>query len=217
MNSTRVLLASTLAACVGWSQSVGGQPPLTITHELEAAEYRSFGALSWIRLSTDVFLDPMEAESADVRCFYTLEHLNDAQENHVFGGIAAGNMALSSRLEGTYYVVEPVRIHSAPESEGDAATVVGPLPEGWNLPPDQAERLEQMIEMAGLQAVSDWEAEDYRTHAARNAGLPRSLGVVTSDRAFSELRCEPIVNWSGDAETVGHAGVSPALGRRAMP
>lgn len=211
MNSTRVLLASTLAVCVGWPQTVGGQP-LAITHNLEVGEYRSFGALSWIRLSTDVFLNPVEAESADVRCFYGLEHLNEAQKNHAFGRIAAGEMDLSSRLERTYYVVEPVRIPSASESEGNAATVVGPLPDGWNLPSDHVDRLEQVIEMAGLQAVSDWEAADYQTHAADNARLLQSLGVVTSDRAFRDLRCEPIVNWTGETETVGHAGVTTSAG-----
>ena len=214
MNSTRLVLASMLAACVGWPQSVGGQPPLVITHDLEAGEYRSFGALSWIRLSTSVFLDPMESESADVRCFYGLEHLNEDQKNQAFGGIADGEMALSSRFERTYYVVEPVRIHSVPVRAGDPEAVVGTLPEGWNLPTEQASQLEQVIEMAGLQAVSDWEAADYRAHAAGTAESLQSLGVVTSDRAFSDLLCETIVNWTGEAETVGHAGV---LAGRALP
>ena len=221
MNSTRVLLASTLAACVGWPPSVCGQTPpieeVAVTHDLEVGEYRSFGALSWIRLSTDVFFDPVEAESADVRCFYRLDRLNNAQKNRAFRQLAAGEMALSSRLERMYYVVEPVEIHGAPAFEGDAATVVGPLPPSWNIPADQVDRLGQVIDMAGLQAASNWEAADYQAHATRDDELLQSLGVVTSDpRAFPRLSCERIVNWTGEAETVGRAGVSLA-GRRATP
>lgn len=209
MTSTRVLLALALTTFVGSPESAGGQPDIAFTHELEVGEYRSFGALSWIRLSTDVFLNPIEAKSADVRCFYGLDRLNDGQKEHAFGQIVAGDMALSSRLERRYYVVEPVEINGAPSIGGEAATVVGPLPESWDIPADQVARLGQVINMAGRQAASDWSGSDYRAHALHDGELLPSLGVVTSDpRAFSKLSCDQIVNWTGEAETVGHAGVS---------
>ena len=221
ITSTRVLLALAITTCVGSPQSVGGQPPageiereaetadgLAFTHELEVGEYRSFGALSWIRLSTDVFLDPTEAKSADVRCFYGLDRLNDGQKEHAFGRIAAGDMALSSRLETRYYVVEPVEIPSAPSFAGQAATVVGPFPDSWDIPANQVDRLERVIDMAGRQAALNWNETYYREHVLRDGNLLPSLGVVTSDpRAFSDLSCKQIVNWTGARETVGHAGM----------
>lgn len=212
MTSKRVLFALALTTCVGSPQSVGGQPrddQLAFTHELEVGEYRSFGVLSWIRLSTDVVLDPVEAQSADVRCFYELDRLSDGQKVHAFERIVAGDMALSSRLEGRYYVVEPVEIRGAPSVEGEAATVVEPFPDSWDIPPDRVDRLERVIDMAGLQAVSDWNGAAYRARVLRDGDLLPSLGVVTSDpRAFSGLSCGQIVNWTGGGETVGHAGVS---------
>ena len=227
MTSMRVLLALTLTTCVGSPQSAGGQPPeaaterqaetaddLAFTHELEVGEYRSFGALSWIRLSTAVFLDPLEARSADVRCFYGLDDLTDSQKEHAFRRIVAGDMALSSRLEKRYYVVEPVEIPRAPSFEGEAETVVRPFPESWSIPAEQVAPLERMIDMAGLQAVSDWSGADYRSHALGDGESLPPLGIVTSDpHAFSDLSCVQIVNWTGEAETIGHAGVSLAGSR----
>ena len=224
MTSARVLLALAVTTWVGSPQSVGGQPPvvetereaetieeLAFTHELEVGEYHSFGALSWIRLSTDVFLDPVEAKSADVRCFYGMDRLSDSQKEHAFGRIAAGDMALSSRLDKKYYVVEPVEIYSAPSFTGEAATVVGPFPDSWDIPANHVGWLERVIDMAGYQAASNWNETYYREHVLRDGDLLPSLGVVTSDpRAFSGLSCEQIVNWTGARETVGHAGMSLA-------
>lgn len=224
MNSTRASSWAPLLAAwffVGIPHVVGGQGPTpnpAAAYVLNVGEYNRFGLLSMIRLSTDVFLDPAEARSADVRCFRGLDGLNWDQD--VRRESVKGDMYLGSKIDEKYYVIEEVRIdpdgrvflNGQPEFHQGSAfrlvTGVHRFPDTWEISGDEVDQLDRMIERAGSLIMSQqgsassslvdlaaWKVGDSGSHSDL-------LGIVTNNP--DAFPCERIVNWTGEVETVAH-------------
>ena len=212
MNSTRA--SSLVPLLVAWFTVVlppvaGGQE--FETHALNVGKYHRFGFFSWIRLSTDAFLDPTEARTADVRCFHELNHLNESQQDDVFQDVFEedGNVSIGSNLDGEYYVIEPARVATG-DWGGEPVTDIHSLPESLEILAD-VDVIDELIDELKGHLLKRADSLPTPRQGTISAPLDSQVfGVVTSDPdAFPEIPCERIVNWTGETETVGHIGWSP--------
>lgn len=198
-----------LAVCWWAPLTVSGQ-----THEWKVGEFNSFGVFSWIRLSTDVIFDPVEARTADVRCFHEFNDLDAEQRAEALQEISSRQMHLASRLDNRYYVVEvdPVvwiaNNHAATEQSTEVL-----LPATWDVSNDGVPRLEHAIRTADTLVAAPTSSD-----VMSNLHLhDDTYGVVSRHPGeFGELPCNRIVNWSGTTEIVGHS-IAPTAGSAAQP